>query len=669
MGTQPMRSTQLMFNHGPGSILETVDGPVIVRTFGGLKEILPSHLNFPQAFEIIEPRLASQLTRPGGITSRLHWLPSNAEISKADSYYLLPTNTFPHWMLCNKLDNHKNKGILFTHGSGPKNDSSCPICTEKATAIRFVKFCNDGHLDDISWRYHVCGKTPSAACEGSVLHWKEENASMQSVTIECPNCLKSANLSKLSANLGKCSARRPEMKDSAGLQRHYNCDSKVKITQRQSTILWQSATARVISVPTDDSMGKLIDTLFTNQIKAASGSDIKEILKFGNLVYNSMNSVAALYTRLGKAAPLDADVNYLIQWIEHSRAAAPSHKWHLIDQLVRELIDQNSALQFQNTWARLKSGGDVNSAVDSYRMEYKGLVESARPNDVRDPLGRGLIFSMENEVHNATFGNLKLKGEPIQRLRTVTALTGYTRGAIGDLDSNKPPTPVDLSTTDSQGDDWYAASPAFGEGILISLDLESPELQKSERWKKWQQKHNFIVTDSQKVSPKPPVPWILFRSPRAALMNDPKWRPSHAEAPEFFVETHPMFVWWHTFAHHLIRAVQAETGYSSSAISERIYTVPKPDGSWSGAILLYVTEGGMDGTLGGLISLLPHFQLFLNRVSDEMMVCSMDPLCEDGPSRTMPEIGCYACTFNPETSCEHRNMFLDRLLLLEGAGL
>jgi len=668
MGTQPMRSTQLMFNHGPGSILETVDGPVIVRTFGSLSEKIDQNIDFPGAFEIIEPRLANQLTSPAGIKSRLHWLPSNAEISKGDNYYLLPTNTFPHWMLCNQLGKHNNHAILFTHGSGPKNDSSCPTCGEKAAAIRFVKYCNDGHLDDVSWRYRVCGSEPSPACKESVLHWKEENASMQGVTIECPNCSKSANLGEMSANLGRCSARRPEKKGEAGLQRPNDCDSKVKITQRQSTILWQSVTERVISVPNEDSMGKLIDTLFKNQIRAHLSSDINEILKRGKMFFDSINSVAQLYTRLGKQAPSDMDVNHLIQWIEETRTGIPSHQWYLIDQLVRDLIDDNTVSTFQNTWMRLSMGGDVNSAVDSYAMEYKGLVNSPRPNDVPDPCGRGLIFSMENEVHNATFGDLKLKGEPIQRLRTVTALTGYTRGAIGDLESNTPPKAIELSTN-IHGDDWYAASPAFGEGILISLDLESSNIQQLERWTNWQQKHDTIVNDSQNDLPLSPVPWILFRSPRIALMNTPEWRPKLDEASEFFVESHPMFVWWHTFAHHLIRAVQAETGYSSSAISERIYAVPKSDGSWNGAILLYVTEGGMDGTLGGLISLLPHFQLFLDRVRDEMMVCSMDPLCEEGPSRTMPEIGCYACTFNPETSCEHRNMFLDRLLLLEGAGL
>jgi hypothetical protein len=31
-----MRSKQLLLNHAPGAILETVDGPVVIRTFDAL---------------------------------------------------------------------------------------------------------------------------------------------------------------------------------------------------------------------------------------------------------------------------------------------------------------------------------------------------------------------------------------------------------------------------------------------------------------------------------------------------------------------------------------------------------------------------------------------------------------------------------------------------------
>ena len=86
--------------------------------------------------------------------------------------------------------------------------------------------------------------------------------------------------------------------------------------------------------------------------------------------------------------------------------------------------------------------------------------------------------------------------------------------------------------------------------------------------------------------------------------------------------------------------------------------------------MVYVTDAGMDGTLGGLTALRPHLKTFLGRMEEDGRVCSNDPLCEETPKRgELPQVACYACTLNPETSCEHRNLFLDRLLLFEGAGL
>ena len=71
--------------------------------------------------------------------------------------------------------------------------------------------------------------------------------------------------------------------------------------------------------------------------------------------------------------------------------------------------------------------------------------------------------------------------------------------------------------------------------------------------------------------------------------------------------------------------------------------------------------------MGGLIALVPHFQRVLARTFDMANNCSNDPLCSDqhfafgrysGPS-------CYSCLLVSETSCEHRNLWLDRQLLLD----
>jgi hypothetical protein len=112
-----------------------------------------------------------------------------------------------------------------------------------------------------------------------------------------------------------------------------------------------------------------------------------------------------------------------------------------------------------------------------------------------------------------------------------------------------------------------------------------------------------------------------------------------------------------------------DSGYSSASIRERIFLdVDNETGEASGGLLLYTAQPGGDGTLGGLIALVPEFERVLERALYNLDSCSNDPLCgeeEFGPQK-YNGAACYACALISETSCEHRNMSLDRKLLLEG---
>ncbi len=90
-------------------------------------------------------------------------------------------------------------------------------------------------------------------------------------------------------------------------------------------------------------------------------------------------------------------------------------------------------------------------------------------------------------------------------------------------------------------------------------------------------------------------------------------------------------------------------------------------GQVDGGLLLYAAQPSGDSTLGGLIALTPDFQRVLNRALYNLDTCSNDPLCGEehfGPQK-YNGAACYACLLVSETSCEHRNMNLDRNLLLE----
>jgi hypothetical protein len=669
MRSQPMRSRQLLLNHAPGAILETVDGPVVIRTFDALgAQVTSQSREFPGDFEIHEQRLSSQLPGGAGTPPRLHSIPSNAEINKPESWWIVDSKPFPNWLLCTNSGEHGGHSVLYQRwGDG---GSICPhaSCEERGNAIRFVSYCSEGHLDDVDWRFNLHDRSPGGACENSHIIWRERDSSMSGVSLSCsnPSCPASKTLADVAKTTFSCSGRSPEKEAEVALRLPNTCTATPKITQRQSTILWQSTTQSVISTPMEDSLKKLISEFFGTNIR--TGADLQAtIIGVGASIPGDPDDLFAETGMQGSPKPEDDDLlgllNYI--WVVTKPGTEPHRQPYLI-ALCRHTVKEGIQA-FRDIWESLQSGNDRDSTKASYRMEFEALMDhSDLPRQVNDEATGRPIFCMDDYSTTADLGSLQLEARPISLLRTVSALVGYTRGAT-DISSGSSGQMVPLSHN-NHGTEWYAASEAFGEGIIIYLSDGSSGISQGERWAEWLSCHENSVSQSLLEPPQDEIPWPLFRSVAPAVRMDPEWTPTPDSAPEFFAETNPMFVWWHTLAHHLIRAVQAETGYSSASIRERVYAIPDSSGAWRGAIVLHVTEG-MDGTLGGLTSLLPNLQLYLDRVEESSLRCSNDPLCEETPKAVMPQKGCYACTLNPETSCEHRNMFLDRLLLIEGADI
>jgi hypothetical protein len=214
-------------------------------------------------------------------------------------------------------------------------------------------------------------------------------------------------------------------------------------------------------------------------------------------------------------------------------------------------------------------------------------------------------------------GRLRFRVTPVSRLRMVIAQTGYQR-----LDPQTAPT-VDVSF-DWSGRKWYPGVELFGEGIFIDLEGVSAGLT-GDREREWRQKY---ASDPQ----------VLFN---------------------------PVHVWWHSLAHRLLTALSVDSGYSSTAIRERTYVTFDAAGNALGGVLLYTVQPGGDGTLGGLISLAASFRNILDDALRDIMTCSNDPLCAEAPATGSEGAACYSCLLVSETSCEHRNRGLDRLLLTE----
>src|SRR4029453_13415434 len=108
-------------------------------------------------------------------------------------------------------------------------------------------------------------------------------------------------------------------------------------------------------------------------------------------------------------------------------------------------------------------------------------------------------------------------------------------------------------------------------------------------------------------------------------------------------------------------------GYPASSIRERIY--PDTAGGRFG-ILLYTGSPDAEGTLGGLVQQARHIEEHLTSALSAAALCSNDPVCaqhEPGISmeqRWLHGASCHACSLVSETSCEMRNDYLDRALVV-----
>lgn len=234
------------------------------------------------------------------------------------------------------------------------------------------------------------------------------------------------------------------------------------------------------------------------------------------------------------------------------------------------------------------------------------------------------------------------------RLREVRVQTGFTRfyATTPDLQGVHPDAkaaPVGVRLT------WLPGVEVRGEGVFISLDEALVRAWESD-------------------------PWVEARM--ATLRAGHKaWEDASKalgrEVPPFHGGR---FYLLHSLSHLLIQAVSLESGYSASAVRERIYCAPSTDANPMAAILLSTGTTGAEGTLGGLLDQGRSLHRHLSRAFDLGVLCSNDPVCAahapdaDPTERWLEGAACHGCLFIAEPSCEHFNKFLDRALVFPALG-
>ena len=225
-------------------------------------------------------------------------------------------------------------------------------------------------------------------------------------------------------------------------------------------------------------------------------------------------------------------------------------------------------------------------------------------------------------------------------VRGCTALLDAIGGAIhhiGNVHKYARPEDVPEHTmfVITKTEKWLPAAEVHGEGVFIEFNRDSIDA------------------------------WLRDPELGALSQKYAQCYKEFCESKEWTVTTlrDARYVLMHTFAHLLIKQMSMSSGYSSSAIRERIYF-----GDDMSGVLLYTGSADKEGSLGGLVELgnIDQLIVLMKDAFQEALVCTNDPECLNNVPAGNNSNGaaCHSCCMISETACENGNRMLDRGLIV-----
>lgn len=611
-----MRPSQLMWSYGVGAM---IDLPRLSVMVDGI-----DRWNLDDARSVSEDRLLAAVRRVlGPQVAQLCEppLPEEEPFGRAptDAAYRVgvPVSLFPRWLRCPrcKLLNRAQSGVFERKGHSASPDDIRYVHTgcigsdpdkpkrakrdPSAVPARFVTACREGHVDDFPWREFV-HRGPTS-CTG-FLRFHEVGSSLETSNLFV-TCDEGVGFGSTDSDGNKT----PAIPVAGG------CGAKPR------SMVDAFGPAAQDSLP--------VCRGHHPHLRHADGEcqrELKTIL-LGSSSSWFPRAISALSIPTG-ATELDGAVEDLWSLVGHADSADDIRAYRKANLL-------RSATKF--------SDDEIYEVVAARRDGVTGAVETedmkvpewdVLRNPASAPSGDDFLVTLGDVPagHDGIFEPTVL----VEKIREVNALIGFTRLEApeellrGEDVENAAPLSIDPPT-------WVPANEVRGEGILVRF---RPDAIRS-----WEER-----------------PAVAEHLRQLEVAND-EWRVARQLEPGDGYPGH-RHVLIHTFSHLLMRELALECGYSASSIRERIYASAPDD---MAGVLLYTAAPDSEGTLGGLVRL--GEARFLGRLITQALehaaLCAADPLCAEHdpvPDRVLHAAACHACSFAPETGCEHGNRFLDR---------
>jgi hypothetical protein len=307
---------------------------------------------------------------------------------------------------------------------------------------------------------------------------------------------------------------------------------------------------------------------------------------------------------------------------------------------LKSTLEGLSDAQVWEAYDRLKSGAVVviRSVKDE---EFEALTGAAAELGSDTPEGDFFARTLPKEQWDAPWMAPIQRVVLVHRLRSVTALLGFTRFESSSADIHGELDKEVKSASLAREVKWLPAIETRGEGVFLQFDAT--------RIADWLQ-HPAV-------------------NRRFELLRDgfDAWKKEHEGATRKFAGT--PYIMLHSLSHLLQTAIALECGYSASSLQERVYAIQENGRPQQFGILIYTAATDAQGTLGGLVEAGRAIRKHMRRALESALLCSNDPVCaQHSPvtpgSANLNGAACHGCLLVPETSCEQRNDFLDRALVV-----
>lgn len=521
----------------------------------------------------------------------------------------LQVKRFPRAMFCERC-----RKLILWQTSFEREDSepTCPhaACTGRLVAMRFVVACENGHVDDVDWRYWAhSGRNGDKSCRhrdqlSFIVDPSASTGGLGSLRARCDKCNSSRSLEDLSNKtlvkeiFSRCSGSHPWI-----FGHRDECDADVVVLQRGATNLHYPITISALDIPVE-----------VVESEASQFADqVKEHKKYGRLT-------SLLTSAEGNAQEL---VDTFAELIGESIGCS----------LATVLEVAMADVEGRPISGAASSEGELDQEI-LLQEEWRTIESSLLAGEL---LGPNFTASSEKLAASSPqwmrrlFNGILL----IHRLREVRAYRGFQRVKPAGQDKIVPP---DVGGNQS----WLPASEVFGEGMVLALDFNT--------LKAWADQ---IPSDQQ-----------------AKIQELEQKRLE--ENYYFLPSVDPIFLAIHTLSHLLIRRITFECGYSSSSLRERLYfsrehshagiMIYTADGDSEGSLGGLVRQGREDRLAQSLIEAIGQGRW-----------CSSDPVCSETAGQGLGGFNrsaCHACSLVSETSCTMANTLLDRqMLFAENWGL